>query len=55
MYRIWLGLDPKVIMSATGSAITVMVLVIHLFAFKVVNYPGSVMQKYPQYKAAATR
>ncbi len=53
MYRIWIGLDARIVMSLVGSAISAMVLVIHLFAFKVVNYPGSVAQKYPQYKAAA--
>jgi hypothetical protein len=52
MYRIWIGLDPKIVMSLTGTAISVMVLVIHLFAFKVVNYPGSTITKYA---AAATR
>ncbi len=55
MYRIWIGLDPKLIMSAIGTFLSAMCLVIHLFAFKVVNYPGSVAQKYPNYKAAATR
>ncbi len=55
MYRIWIGLDPRMILSVLGSFISVLALVIHLFAFKVVNYPGSVMQKYPNYKAAATR
>jgi hypothetical protein len=54
MYRIWIGLDPKLIMSVTGSAITVIVLVIHLFAFKVVNYPGTTIAKYNP-AAAATR
>ncbi len=52
MYRIWIGLDPKIVMSLTGTAISVMVLVIHLFAFKVVNYPGTTVAKYA---TAATR
>ncbi len=46
MHRIWVGLDARVVLSAVGSAITIMVLVIHLFAFKVVNYPGSTIVKY---------
>lgn len=46
MYRIWIGLDPKIVMSLSGTAISIMVLVIHVFAFKVVNYPGTTIAKY---------
>jgi hypothetical protein len=52
MYRIWIGLDARIVMSLVGSAVSAMVLVIHLFAFKVLNYHGSVAQKYPNYYAA---
>jgi hypothetical protein len=55
MHRIWIGLDPKMVMSLSGTAVSIIVLVIHLFAFKVVNYPGSVAQKYPQYYAPAAK
>jgi uncharacterized integral membrane protein len=54
MHRIWVGLDPQIIMSVLGSFIAGTVLVIHLFAFRVVNYPGSTMAKYAT-PAAATR
>ena len=40
MYRIWIGLDPRMILGALGSGLMIMALVIHLFAFKVVNYPS---------------
>lgn len=53
MHRIWVGLDARVILSVTGSAVTIMVLVMHLFAFKALNFPGSISQKYPAYHAAS--
>ena len=46
MHRIWIGLDPRVILSVLGAFISGTVLVIHLFAFRVVNYPGSTIAKY---------
>ncbi len=54
MHRIWIGLDPKIVMSVTGSFIAGTVLVIHLFAFRVVNYPASTIAKYAS-PPAATR
>jgi len=54
MHRIWVGLDPQIIMSVVGSFVAGTVLVIHLFAFRVVNFPGSTMAKYAS-PAAATR
>ncbi len=54
MHRIWVGLDPQIIMSVVGSFVAGTVLVIHLFAFRVVNFPGSTIAKYAT-PAAATR
>lgn len=53
MHRIWLGLDPKIVMGCLGGAIAIMVLTIHAFAFNVVNYPQSTMAKYSQSAPAA--
>lgn len=54
MHRLWVGLDPHIVLSVLGSFIAGTVLVIHLFAFKVVNHPGKTMERY--YSApAATR
>lgn len=53
MYRIWIGLDPHVIMSGIGAFLAGCVLVIHLFAFRVVNYPGTTIEKYNPKAAAA--
>ena len=52
MHRIWLGLDPKIVMACLGGAVSMMVIVIHLFAFNAVGYPASVKAKYPQAAAA---
>ena len=52
MYRIWIGLDPKIVMSLTGTAISVMVLVLHVWAFNQFNWPASLKAKYA---TAATR
>jgi hypothetical protein len=54
MYRIWIGLDPKLVMAASGSAITVIVLVLHLTAFKALNWPGYITDQYNP-AAASTR
>jgi|APCry1669188910_1035180.scaffolds.fasta_scaffold61884_3 hypothetical protein len=53
MHRIWVGLDPRVVLSCVGTGVTIMVLVMHLFAFKALNWPGSISQKYPAYHAQA--
>lgn len=55
MHRIWVGLDPRIVLSVLGSFIAGTVLVIHLFAFRVVNFPGSTISKYATPPAAATR
>lgn len=54
MYRIWIGLQPKAVMAAVFGAVAMIVLVIHLFAFRAIGYPGSVKATYPTY-AAPTR
>ncbi len=54
MHRLWVGLDPHIVLSVLGSFIAGTVLVIHLFAFNVVNYPDSTIEKYSS-PAAATR
>lgn len=54
MHRLWVGLDPHIVLSVLGSFIAGTVLVIHLFAFRVVNYPGSTIPKYSS-PPAATR
>lgn len=40
MYRIWIGLDAKVVLGAVMGAVSIIVLVIHVFAFNVVGYPA---------------
>lgn len=55
MHRIWVGLDPRIVLSVLGSFIAGTVLVLHLFAFRVVNYPGFIIPKYATPPAAATR
>lgn len=40
MYRIWIGLDPKLVLGAVMGGVSIIVLVIHLFAFSVVGYPS---------------
>jgi len=39
MYRIWIGLDAKAVLGAVMGGVSIIVLVIHLFAFRVVGYP----------------
>ncbi len=51
MYRIWIGLEPKAVLGALLGAVSMIVLVIHVFAFKVVGYPTQTKTKYPQYFA----
>jgi hypothetical protein len=46
MYRIWMGLNARMIMSVLGTAIAGMVLTIHLFAFDVLGYPKTTKMKY---------
>ena len=52
MHRIWIGLEPRMVVFGLHTAVAIMVLVIHLFAFNVIGYPQSIRQKYPQYKQA---
>lgn len=40
MYRIWIGLDAKMVLGAVFGGISILALVIHLFAFRVVGYPS---------------
>ncbi len=52
MYRIWIGLNPRLVLFAVHTAVSLIVLFIHLFAFSVVNYPNHIQAKYPNYFAA---
>ena len=52
MHRVWIGLDPQIVLSLVGSFVAGCVLVIHLFAFRVVNFPGSTIAKYASPSAA---
>jgi hypothetical protein len=54
MYRIWIGLDPHVIMSGIGSFLAGAVLVMHMWAYQQFNWPASLKAKYAN-TAAATR
>lgn len=53
MHRIWVGLDPQIIMSVVGSFVAGTVLVIHIFAFNQLNWPGTLKAKYATPSAAA--
>ncbi len=46
MYRIWVGLNPRMVLFAVHTGVSIMALVIHLFAFRVVNYPTAGNEKY---------
>ncbi|MCU0626117.1 MAG: hypothetical protein MUF21_06460 [Gemmatimonadaceae bacterium] len=54
MHRIWIGLEPRLVVFAVHTAVAIIVMVIHLFAFNVIGYPQSIRQKYPQYKQTAS-
>ena len=54
MYRIWIGLDPHLIMGGIGSFIAGAVLIMHLFAFNQLNWPSTLKAKYAT-PSAATR
>jgi hypothetical protein len=56
MYRIWIGLDPHLIMGGIGSFIAGAVLFMHLFAYSQLNWPASLKATYANTAApAATR
>ena len=55
MYRIWMGLNARMIMSALGTAIAGMVLTLHVWAFGQFGWPKSVKAKYNPPSAADTR
>jgi hypothetical protein len=52
MHRIWIGLNPRMVLFAVHTGVSIMVLVIHLFAFSVVNYPALGNEKYQTVQAA---
>ena len=52
MYRIWIGLNPRMVLHLFHSAIAIFVLFMHLWAFSAVNFPGHIKVKYPNYFAA---
>ncbi|MEI6738918.1 MAG: hypothetical protein WCK74_01275 [Gemmatimonadaceae bacterium] len=54
MYRIWIGLDPHLIMGGIGSFIAGAVLTMHLWAYSQFNWPGTLKAKYAT-PTAATR
>jgi len=55
MYRIWKGLDPKIVMSLMGSVLAIMVLVLHTWAFNQFGWPKTLKAKYNPPVAAVTR
>jgi hypothetical protein len=56
MHKIWQGEDPKLILTGLFAFLTILALVIHLFAFRVTGYPKAAMAKYnPAAAAAAPR
>jgi len=54
MHRVWVGLDPHIILSAVGSFVAGTVLVLHIWAFGQFNWPGTLKAKYAT-PPAATR
>jgi hypothetical protein len=52
MHRLWVGLDPHIILSVLGSFITGAVLVLHLWAFNQFNWPGTLKATYSNAPAA---
>jgi len=54
MYRIWIGLDPHLIMGGIGSFIAGAVLIMHMWAYSQFNWPASLKAKYAT-PPAATR
>lgn len=52
MHRIWIGLQPRMVVFALHSFVAITVLVIHIFAFNVVGYPRTTKAKYAQTTAA---
>ncbi len=46
MYRIWIGLEPRMIMSLLGTALSAMVLTLHVWAFGQFGWPKSVKMKW---------
>jgi hypothetical protein len=52
MHRIWVGLEPRLIMSVLGSFIAGAVLVLHIWAFNQFNWPGTLKATYATAPAA---
>jgi hypothetical protein len=46
MYRMWKGLDARFVLSATGTAVTLIVVFIHIWAINITGWPKSVKAKY---------
>jgi hypothetical protein len=46
MYRMWKGLDARFVLSVTGTAVTLIAIYIHIFAFHVTGYPKAAVAKY---------
>jgi len=53
MHRLWVGLDPHIVLSCVGSFVTGCVLVLHLWAFGQFNWPATLKATYAT--PAATR
>lgn len=49
MYRIWIGLQPRMIVFAVHTFVAVAVLFMHFWAFPVMGWPDNIKQKYPSY------
>jgi hypothetical protein len=56
MHRVWIKLDPHMVLMATGTFVAGAVLVMHIFAFGQLGWPKSLKAKYnPSTVASAVR
>lgn len=46
MYRMWKGLDARFVLSATGTAVTLIVVFMHILAINTLGWPHYVKAKY---------
>jgi hypothetical protein len=46
MYRMWKGLEPRFVLSLTGTAMALLAVYIHIWAFSISGWPKSTRVKY---------
>jgi hypothetical protein len=46
MYRMWKGLEPRFVLSLTGTAVTLIVIFNHILAINTLGWPKYVKAKY---------